>query len=382
EVRKIHEFRPLNTLPPQYFFSQRSRFNIDLKKDELRGRLGIQDVRAWSEPEVYNNYTGLFFSELWFQFSPFDLVHFTLGRQAIKYDGQRLISITNWNQTGTFHDLVLLQYHKAGKKLDAGFSYRIDKLYQFFKKPCPECDYKALMFFWFENKISNEFKYSVINITDGKEAIDSDKVLYRNTSGPRLFLKKDVFTFAGNAYYQFGRNPEDLPVRAFMFTIRIQAEVFENQQFHSGLGYYSGNNELDTVQTSENEFDQLYSSNHGFLGYIDFFKKEKKGGLINYYLQWANKLGKKVNTEISGHAFWLSNNIPHPDYSIEDQIAASRFLGSEVDIQIQYALNQNLELQFNYSLFSATKSFQSVNTWSTDALTHWVSLMLTYDFYR
>ena len=115
---------------PTSFISQRSRLNINFKKENLATILSLQNIRTWGEvPTIAtNDKNGIQVYEAWAQYACDSKWSARIGRQIISYDNQRFLGGLEWAQQGRRHDALLLKYEDAEKKtkLHLGAAYNSD----------------------------------------------------------------------------------------------------------------------------------------------------------------------------------------------------------------------------------------------------------------
>ena len=134
EVRSGYSQPLAKDLSPDLLMMQRVRLNAAYKSKLINARLSIQDSRVFGEANQKGaavnkdvKAPNLFLYEAWAELVFPKGIAFRIGRQALSYDDQRLLSVCNWNNTGSAHDLALLTYRFNGFKADLGYAYNNDQ---------------------------------------------------------------------------------------------------------------------------------------------------------------------------------------------------------------------------------------------------------------
>ncbi|MCU0448674.1 MAG: alginate export family protein [Bernardetiaceae bacterium] len=175
---------------------------------------------------------------------------------------------------------------------------------------------------------------------------------------------KAVLTLAG--YLQSGKNRDGRDLNAYHYTAGVS---FQKGKFSFGPGidYLSGNEAVGggaaavSTSTTDNRFDPLYGTPHKFWGFMDYFyvgTGSPVGGLNNPWFK-VKYTAKDLSVGLDYHYFALArpqstraNEGPNPG------AALNNYLGSEVDLLVNYQLNKFTNLEFGYSFMRATSSLE------------------------
>ena len=89
---------------------QRSRLIMNFKDTGYSFRFTMQDARVWGQNG--NMGTNAIY-EAWAEISPSSNFSFRLGRQALSYDDQKILSSRNFSNSGASYDAALLIDRKS-----------------------------------------------------------------------------------------------------------------------------------------------------------------------------------------------------------------------------------------------------------------------------
>lgn len=389
ELRPRFEFRDGIKAPlgeddkPAIITTQRSRINLDYYQDNVELYFSFQDVRVWGdEPyktdnpvlNVYQAYAGYHFN---------DNLSIRLGRQALIYDNKRLFGPRNWNNVGASHDVGLLKYKKNNFNAHLAFAYNNDKE-KLSESNYPLNYYKYLAFLWLNNKFSDNFSMSLMNIADGnqKDGSDSD-ILTRFTSG--IYAKGNngnkSLGFDAAFYLQYGKSPSDQDLSAYYFSISPYYKFNEKLMALFGLEYFSGDDAMNDNGKS-NSFNKLYGDGHGPYGYMDYFteipKHNKNGGLMDAYMRLNYDMSEKSSAEFTLHNLRLTNNIIDTLTTPGISVAADKQLGVELDFMLKHKLNKATEFRIGYSTMLANQTMEILKGGDAGRYQQWFWMMLTF----
>lgn len=361
--------------------TQRSRLNLSYNNENVELYMSFQDVRTWGDEKyktdipvlnVYEAYAGYTFN---------NNLGFRLGRQNLSYDNKRLFGDRNWNNVGASHDVALVKYSKNDFTGHLVMAYNNDKE-KLSESNYPISYYKYLTFLWLNNKFSDNFSASLINVADGNQLKNSnDTILTRFTSGVYTKGKAGDFGFDAAFYYQFGTSPGNQDLGAHYFSISPSYKVTDDLKLLLGLEYFSGDDAMNDNNKS-NSFSKLYGNGHGPYGYMDYFTElpnhTKNGGLMDAYLKVDYVLGEKTTTELTFHNFQLTNNILDTISNPGVTAAADKQLGLEIDFMLKHKLNKAAEMRVGYSTMFASKSMEIIKGGDSDKYQQWFWLMFIF----
>ena len=405
EYRPRAEFRsgysqPLSkALDPDLLMMQRVRLNTDYRSQFVNARLSIQDSRVFGEANqkgesVKKNGKAptLFLYEAWTELMLPKGVAFRIGRQALRYDDQRLISVNNWSNTGGAHDLALLTYRTGGFKADLGYAYKNDQANPLTSDYAygPTSFYKNLAYLWLcHNFKDSGVKVAAIAVSEGfqEEKTNEDESVeyinhYRYTYGGNIEFKKADFPLSvyATAYGQSGNTNKGIDLSAYMLALKLNYEIIKPLTVSGGVDFYSGTNMKTDPNKKTSTYMGLYGSNHGFNGAMDYWSGTTvpTGGLVDLYLSAQYKVNSKVTLLASYHSFRLAKEM--------QGCWDKKGLGNEIDLDLTYkfckfvTVNAGWSAYFKSDLTNIVKGVTGVTSPTKDTDTRfgqWAYVSLT-----
>jgi len=362
EIRNGYQKVIPNNVVPAAFMHQRTRLLFAYNSENLKVRISPQDVRIWGDESITSS-TGVFGDEaslsLYEGYSEikFGSDHWiSVGRQELKYDNQRLLSVRNWNYYGLAYDALVFKMNFEKCKLHVGTSWNsmgasaTDIFY-------PANRIKSLSYVWYNRKIKENLQVSILHLSSGLTQTDTTNTLnFRHTTGFYSIYKTDKMQIWGNAYYQYGKNQQNTKVSALL----VDAEASYNiKKICPGIGfsYLSGNSKTDTNQTTDQLFDLFYGARHGFFGHIDYFSNipssTKQGGLNDLYYFLKLNVGSKISINNTGHYFMLSQ--------LNELTPNNKNLGYENDLTAKIKIAPWGTLDLGYLFILPTESLKTMH---------------------
>lgn len=385
EFRPRMEYRdgfqkPLTTeQQPSWLISNRTRLRTDFESKWINARFTIQDARVWGQDDTKSSKIGLDFYEAWAELNVVKNFGFTIGRQALTYDYQRLFGVSNWSINGNAHDLALLTYKNDSIKLfvDLGFAYNTtgennaQEIYE------NEKLYQTLGFLRVEQSFCKMFKASAMFVGESFQNLQTDTANQtyidghygRYTVGANLEMKsKDIpVSFILTGYYQFGKSraktdPVDdkevhRDLSSFLLAAKINYQIIKPLDVYIGSDYYSGS-EADA--TKDNTWNKLYGTNHSYNGSMEYWRDTPNEGLVDLYGGVKATFWKKVSADLAYHYFLTDKII---------QIAGTtgQSLGSELDLTIKYDIVKFVQLEGGWSAYFNSENTKLVKEIDKDA---------------
>ena len=347
---------------PYGLITQRSRLSFDYTKDNISYNFSIQDVRAWGQDAYTSNNNSIGIFEAYINYSFCKNWAVKLGRQQLKYDDERLLSVVNWRDYGATHDIGILKYKNEEKnlKVDAGAAVNNPVNYQNYLSDYTNKNYKFMAFLW-ANKyfIEKKLETSLIGIADiNQKASTINKYYTRYTFGPYLNFKTDKINVIGSTYYQTGKLSDGKSVSAFFYAVKAGYKINKKVEIILGYEHYSGNDNSDTIKskTESTTFDKLYGTGHTFLGYMDYFSGNasditKGAGINDLFVRLNLSFNEKNSLEATYHIFNLDKK-----YLLTD-----KFLGSETDILYTYKQSSYVNFSLGYSFFIPSETMEKLH---------------------
>lgn len=390
ELRPRTEFRngyKALTTPasqPAFLTTQRSRLGVSYENDKIKSNFAVQDVQTWGDVKSKADAPSLMVFEAWIEMKLHETLALKVGRQQLKYERQLLLATANWNNIASSHDLVLLKFKKAGFDAHLGLAYN-NEAEKNFESNYPVDFYKAMQFLWLSKKFDNGLALSLLEITDGLQPTGADYTLYfRNTTGLNVNYsnKESAFSFSGGGYLQTGKDKNGTNLNAHSFTMLTSYQLSDKLKASIGTEYHSGDNNLDTLDTEKNSFNNLYGAGHALRGSMDFFtlvdNHTKNGGLLDFYLMLDYKINDKIATHAAYHYFSLTNNVIDTEYTGTELKALDKPLGSEIDLLLNYKYHKTLTMSMGYSVMFAQRSLSVIRGGDYEKAGHWFFVMLTF----
>lgn len=359
---------------PEFVVTQRTGLGMHYKSI-IAGYLHFQDVRTWGDAPVKQDVPGVLLKEGWLHIPIAGKFSTKVGRQILKYDDQRILAATNWNQVGTQHDVVLMKYVSDKIDVHVGAAYNNEEPSDDFEAHYPLPHYKAMFLGWCQYRFNDRLWVSVLVVSDW-HAKDSTKHTYhkRFTGGGSFRYETPTgIKLNGTAYLQGGQSPSGQRINAYMATLKVVYSATTKHDWFVGVDAFSGK---DPNQPGEYQkvFNRLYGARHKYLGYMDYFPESNHGILdLNGGLYW--QINEKAKLEFAVHAFWLPHDYTLPEPPNEK---ISQYLGTEFDLQIQHKVTDDLHISFIQSMMLGTHSLDIVKGGSHSEFSSFAMFMLSW----
>jgi len=377
---------PLNdSLTPAFVTNQRSRIGLNYKNADFQSRIAFQDVRTWGEPVIKQDVSTFLLHEAWFEWAVTANFSMKIGRQVLKYDDQRLLAASNWNNVGATHDLLLLKYQRPHSHLHLGLAYNNDQNRMseaYFHYPANY--YKTMQFLSASATLSQNLQLSFLEIADGRQKEGSDNtILYRTTLGLNGSYTSDDenLLLSAKSYWQGGKSAKGNRINAWFLAFHASYNI-DRFRFALGGDYFSGDDGLDTTDQVNNAFNNLYGSGHGYYGSMDYFRVIDKhtlgGGLRDLYVKLGYGITEKTSVDLAYHHFALANRVIDPDYTGNGLRALSRELGTELDFALNHSFSQEFQVKLGYSFMFAQESMSAIKGGDHQRIANWGFVMLTF----
>lgn len=322
--------------------SQRSRLGLTYTSKLYTTHLSFQDVRIWGEESINVNEINLAIHEAWVEFNASSCFKIKIGRQVLKYDNERLIASTNWNQIGAKHDAVKFSFTSKGWQMDfigavnqSGNSLNKSPYVLFDKF------YKNLGVVWIKKSWEN-FSLANLSVIEGlREDARSANINHRFTSGIVAITDLKNTQIQSRFFYQGGHKSNGLAVSAHWINLELTQKLDEQFSVIGGLDLYSGNESPNSTTGDDNAFDLLYGGKHKFNGLMDYFMGSKtlQGvGLTDLYFKFITWVSKKVMLSLDYHYFKTQD-----DFLFEDANYKS-YLGSEIDLSCSIKISPEINI--------------------------------------
>lgn len=402
EVRPRMEYRHgFKTLPDSAqksaaFVDQRTRLNLDYKKDRITCRVVLQDVRTWgSQKQLVNNEDfGVSVHEAWAAAELNDSWQVKMGRQELSYDDHRILGNVGWAQQARSHDALLFKFEQNNLKLDIGGAFNQNKPQLTTTSYTVAGSYKTLQYLWGNYKFSKEFNASFLAMGVGQQVNyiningeDDFQDNYTLTTGTRMVYKKEKFGLAFNGYYQLGSTNTwpAMNVSAYNLALDLSYQIADPFKLTLGFEMLSGNSQTDTTATYNNTqhaFNPYFGTNHKFNGYMDYFYVGNhigNVGLNDIYLRLDYK-HDKFTAGITGHAFMANADVLDTQELIDNGniTAMNPYLGAEIDVFGSFDIAPGAKCKLGYSQLIGTSTMEAIKGGDRNEIANWGYVMVIF----
>ncbi len=383
EYRNGYKTQTTDEANPAFLTTQRTRLFFGYKTSLFDSKLSIQDIRTWGEEPNKADVSSIDLHEAWVELFLSKKISIKLGRQELKYDDQRLLAWTDWNQNASSHDIAIFKYKNNNFDAHLGLAYNNEKEIL--------CEtyyalnfYKTMQFLYLSNQYDNGLKLSFLEIADGNQKENSAKIIYvRTTYGINAVYENtnSNIGFSGSFFKQNGQNKTGENINAFFIGSSLSYKINKNLKPVIGIDYYSGSDGLDTTKTTSNSFSNLYGAGYKFLGIMNYFtsvdKHTKDGGIIDIFGKINYKFSPKLNFESAYHVFSLANNVTDPNVEGAELKAIDKSLGSELDLILKLNVSNTLNFNFGFAHMFAKESMDVIKGGDYKQNANWVYVMIT-----
>lgn len=347
---------------PTTFINNRARLSMEYRRNDLILKMSAQHVGVWGQdPQIDKN--GRFvLHEAWARLN-FGKGFFTqIGRQTLSYDDERILGGLDWNVAGRYHDALKLGYANQDHQLHLilAFNQNDEKTIggTYYKKGGQP--YKSMQTLWYNYKSEKHFTASLLfmnlGLQTGDDQTSTGHTRNLQTMGTYLTWQPGAWDFNGAFYYQTGKNQLSTDVSAFMWSIRGNWHFSPKWTLILGSDYLSG---AEADSDKYKAFDPLYGTHHKFYGAMDYFYASLFTNGFNPGV-WDNQIGislkpcKPTLLSLNYHYFATTTDVK---FNGEDY---KKGLGSEIDLQFDWAFAKDVKLSAGYSCMLGTKTMDVV----------------------
>jgi hypothetical protein len=301
-----------------------------------------------------------------------------VGRQELIYGDQRLIGVADWLNFGRTYDAAKMRYQTSNLWVDAFVSQPVlpdlhgfdtsdshDKLSGIYAST------RALI------PVQESQLYFLARNTDPHPAYEaaekpvqfplaSPRDIY--TIGARVRSLQDAlggWDYAMEAAYQFGRfeastTSPSLTQDAYALHF-VAGHTWSETALAPRLGveYNYASGDSNPKDGQHGTFDNLFPSQHGLYGIMDFFSLQN---IHDLRLASSVKLLQPLTVNLDAHAFWLAttgdyfyqaNGAPRTTGGYGIHPGYGSFVGSELDLTATLAMTSYASVQGGYAHFFA-----------------------------
>lgn len=340
--------------------NQRTRLMLGFTKDNLRTHISFQDVRVWGQEPQRQHNPSLAIHEAWAELMFTDSFSLKVGRQHLRYENQRFFAINDWIPFGQKHDVALLKHISSAGELHFGsaFNQPWAAYPANFETNYGINNYKYMNYLWFKTKIAENTNLSLLGVADGYEYALNPNVLYVRGTWSAFFTSKiGSFDVMANPAFQHGKTNTGADIAAWYLRAEAGASMIGNSKNTLGIEIFSGNKPTDG--SKYRAFDALYGAGHAHNGFMDYFTQipahTRQAGLINPFLKNNFKLNDRTTMDADLHLFFIQN-----DFIVYNE-AISKYLGTEVDLTLNYRFNDFTRIIGGFSWMFASQSMETIN---------------------
>lgn len=358
EIRPRTEYRdgymdPISTdASPGISTQQRTRICFNYQNELIQTYISLQDARVFGQESTSSSTGTVGIYEAWAEVLLTKGLRLKSGRQALLYDDTRLFSSPQWSNTGTSHDVAMLKYNRNNWEVHLASAYNNRSAIATETFYVPGAAYRMMNFLWIAKQFTKNFLFTAILVNEALQ----DTVDLGGIGNYKKTAMNHSFTYGGNikyihpgipfsayttAYLQSGENFKGDQMNGFLMAIKLNYEFDKKYSVSIGSDYLSGDSN-GTSDGIQGNFKKLYGADHTFNGYMDYWKKPAREGLIDHYATVIAKAKKNLKLETGFHLFFTDKNI------IRNDIDYGKNLGTELNLLLTYQLNNITTIQGGY----------------------------------
>jgi len=331
---------------------------------------------------------GLVIDEAWFGLQHRSGLFFRMGRQKLAYDDERIFGSEDWSMVSLKHDMVKAGLERGAHKIHLMFAFNqndenINGGTYYINGGQP---YKSMQSLWYHVDPIPQLGLSAVFINTGMQNEldkykDQNITEYQQLFGAYADFHPKNFRLQASYYRQTGHEEHGLPIHAWMAAAELDWCISSQWGLNAGAFYMSGDEnffvpplgDLGVALKKEvRGFNPIFGSHHKFYGAMDFFYVRtyyggNTPGLQDYHI------GAKWNP-IRPLSFAANYHFLATAVKIQE---ASRALGHEVEVGIQWDLMENVSLQAGYSYMKGTDTMTILKRTSDKNSLHWAWFMFT-----
>ncbi len=368
------------------FISQRTRLNLNYKKDNLKVGISLQDVRVWGDvPQLNLSDNSFSLHEAWGEYYFTPNFSFKAGRMELVYDDSRMLGNVDWAQQGRSHDIGLLKFEDEKWKLHIGFAFNQNKELFDNKIYTVPGNYKSMQLVWLNRKWE-DLKISFLFLNNGKQntelnnVITSYKIRFSQTIGLTGTYKVRNLSLNGSVYKQVGKEQPVINIDAMMLALNAQLVLKEHFSITPVFEYLSGTSQIDAANPNFNtthSFNPFYGTNHKFNGNMDYYfvgNHINSVGLQDIFLKTGyNK--NKISAGIDFHLFSAAADIMDP---VNPTKVMARNLGQELDFYAGFKFTPEVTLNLGYSQYFASESTIALKGGNKNETSNWAWASISF----
>jgi hypothetical protein len=379
---KVEEDNGMESQKRSNFILERARLSLDFAQTGLEAKIVAQHSGIWGQSTkgAFNIY------EAWALLKARNGMFAKIGRQELAYDDERIIGSNDWAMAASSHDVLKLGYEGSGHKLHLMLAYNQNpenmdggKYYSGGAQP-----YKTLQAAWYHYDLKPiPLGISLLFMNIGMQGgIETDpKTRFQQLLGGYLSFKPAHWLIEGSYYRQMGREEHNIPIGAWMASVKTEFKPSDRSSVYAGYDYLSGDKDFITPEMGAiglirhdkmRGFSTVYGSHHQFYGAMDFFyvsayRSGFSPGLQNLYVGGSWSPNTALSFDASYHFLATSAHLRNAD----------KPLGHDIDVTASYALTKESKLTLGYSFMAGTKTMELLKHTTDNHQLHWAWLMLS-----
>jgi hypothetical protein len=217
------------------------------------------------------------------------------------------------------------------------------------------------------------YAYFALNPTRGGAGVDPVPDQGLNILYTGLYVSKHIgdFKLRFDGAYQSGEKTTTADFQAYMLTAAVSTklDIAEGANVALWVDYLSGDDGTDATKVKN--FTTPYATNHKFYGHMDYFLNNPAHGLIDYVFKGSVKVTPKLRFQLHAHKFQAAET---------RGALIDKDLGSEIDLDLSYAIATNTKLRMGYSHFFAGGSVNGGVTGNTTTDGQWAWMQMQMKF--
>lgn len=353
--------------------NQRTRLSLEYQQERLYVKLSLQNARIWGDVPLLTqkDQNGIAVFEAYAGYQATQNLSVKLGRQVLAYDDQRIFAESDWGPQGLSHDaLVFTLLPSHTQRLDVGLALNNggDNLTDL---PYRVLNYKNMQYLWYHIEGTN-VGLSFLALNNGYEYELQPGVWdlkYRQTFGSYFNFRSQVWSGDAAFYVQTGE-VADQDLNAWYGSASLSHQITSTWNTRIGAEYLSGSSFRSQKNRS---FSPLFGNGHAFNGFMDYFyagNHQSSVGLVDVYASMGFHKAR-----------WSGQVIPHyfvsaADLNPDPTTDYSRYLGTEVDLIVTYAVAPDIRISAGYSHMFGSESLEFLRGGDHDRTQNFAWLMV------
>jgi hypothetical protein len=201
---------------------------------------------------------------------------------------------------------------------------------------------------------------------------------YSQTVGGRYSYKDRTFSLNSAVYFQTGKDATNRTLNSNYAALDFTLPIDKQWEINPGFEHLSGTATTGISATKTNySFTPLYGTAHKFNGSMDYFYSSNhldNVGLNDFYAN-INYNKQKLAITFTPHIFYSDAKVTNTAKPTE---SLKNYLGTELDLQINYKINNKVLFTGGYSQMFATRTLEVLKSGDKNNTNNWIFMMLTF----